>query len=163
VPGGVTAPPAAAPRGTWRAPRRGVRHLIHHSRVLATRAIAVCLTAGAALAALAGAADAQIASVPTPPRPRRVEPVIPVSPDSATRAARTSAATPEAERQRLDIQAWVDSAAGALARSAPPSIPPPGSAARPSIFSEPAVPDSLRPPAAPARGARPRAARARRP
>jgi hypothetical protein len=119
-------------------------------------------TAAAALvaAALAAAtpADAQIAGVLTPPRVRRGArgDSLAVSRDSATRAGRTSAPLPEQERSRLDIQAWVDSAAGALARAAPAPIPPPGANGRASIFATPAVPDSLRPPPAaePARGGR---------
>jgi hypothetical protein len=149
--------------GTWPAPHDGVPITAHVPRALATGALAACI----ALAAAAAPAAAQIASVPTVPRVRRTEPAVPVSPDSATRAARTSARTVEEERQRLDIQAWVDSAAGALSRSAPPAIPAPGSGGRPSIFAEPAVPDSLRPgratPAPTPRTARPRATRPSRP
>lgn len=125
------------------------------------------LTAAAALAAAAPAADAQIAGVLTPPRVRRAArgDSVPVSRDSTTRAGRTSAQSPAQERSRLDIQAWVDSAAGALARSSPESIPPPGSGSRPSIFATPAVPDSLRPaPAAePARAGRANRTRRSRP
>jgi hypothetical protein len=151
--------------GTWPAPRWGVRHLSAAPRALALGALAACLAVGAA----AAPAAAQIAGVPTIPRARRAaSDALPVSPDSASRAARTSAPTPEAERQRLDIQAWVDSAAGALARSAPPPIPPPGSGARTSIFADPAVPDSLRPGrgtpvSTPTRAPRPRATRPRTP
>jgi len=72
----------------------------------------------AALLALGapGAAHAQFATVPMPP-PRAVRPVAPEHEDSARApsAARDSAK----EVQRLDIQAWVDSAAGALARTPP--------------------------------------------
>ncbi len=159
----MTAPagPTGGPRGgTWRAPRGGVRHLPDTPRALVVGALAAVFALGAAPAA------AQMAGVPTAPRVRRADTTAAVaeaSPDSATRAARTSAQSAEQERQRLDIQAWVDSAAGALARSAPPGVPAPGAGGRASIFSEPAVPDSLRPPAAPAaaprRAARPRRAR----
>lgn len=128
------------------------------------------LTLATALAAAvpAASAGAQIAGVLMPPRVPRVPRVarsdsLAVSPDSATRAGRTSAQSPAQERSRLDIQAWVDSAAGALARSSPAPIPPPGSGGRPSIFATPAVPDSLRPPPAPAPPRGPRAARPRRP
>ena len=108
--------------------------------------------AGAALL-LAGAvgaapASAQMAGVPTAPRASRAAAAAEPSPDAATPAERASAKSEEAERQRLDIQAWVDSAAGALSRSAPAPIPPPGAGRRASIFAEPAVPDSLRPPRA---------------
>lgn len=140
-PGGVVLPRMA--RGTSRAPLRRVR--------LLTLLIAATPLAATALAAAPAAAHAQIAGVLNPPRvhrPARGDSLL-VSGDSATRAGRTSAATPAQERSRLDIQAWVDSAAGALARSAPTPIPPPGSSGRPSIFATPAVPDSLRPPPAP--------------
>ncbi len=134
-------------------------------RSLPSLALAAALVA-AALTTPAGAARAQLAGVPNPPRVRRPRPdSAAVSPDSATRAAQTSAQTPEQQRTRLDIQAWVDSAAGALARSAPAPIPAPGAGARPSIFATPAVPDSLRPPPGTAggTGSAARSARARRP
>ncbi len=120
------------------------------------------LAAAAALGATLGAAaprgaGAQIAGVlarPRPVRPARDS----VAGDSAVRVGRTSARVPAVERQRLDIQAWVDSAAGALATAPPAPIPAPGTG---SIFNGPAVPDSLRPPAAPApRRPRTRARRA---
>jgi hypothetical protein len=134
-------------RGTCRAPLDRVR-------------LPSLLTLVAALAATTpvAAADAQIAGVITPPRVRRGTrgDSLVASSDSATRAGRTAAQLPEQARSRLDIQAWVDSAAGALARSAPAPIPPPGANGRASIFATPAVPDSLRPPPAaePARGTR---------
>lgn len=128
------------------------------SRALRLLAAAAFVAGGAALRPAA----AQMAGVPTPPRVRRPEPAVATSPDSATRADRTSAGTAEQERTRLDIQAWVDSAAGALARSAPAPIPPPGSEGRPSIFDPATVPDSLRP-ATPAPAPAPRARRPRRP
>ena len=149
--------PSDAGRGTSRAPSPRVR-------TLPVRTFAAALVV-AALAAPAGAARAQLAGVPNPPRVRRPPAADPrVAVDSATRAAQTSAQTPERQRTRLDIQAWVDSAAGALARTPPAPIPPPGGAGRPSIFATPAVPDSLRPPPAGTAGGvnRPGAERARR-
>jgi hypothetical protein len=82
-------------------------------RTLRQLPILAAALAAAALAAPVAAADAQLAGVPTTPRVRRPRPDgAAVSPDSATRAAQTSAQTPEQQRTRLDIQAWVDSAAG---------------------------------------------------
>jgi len=138
-----------------------VRHSPPSPRALTAGVLAAALAA--ATPAAATPAAAQIAGVVTTPRRRPVDPTVAASPDSATRAGRTSARTPAQEVQRLDIQAWVDSAAGALARSEPPAIPPPGAGGRPSIFAEPAVPDSIRPgtaaPAPRGRVARPRRTR----
>ena len=107
------------------------------------------LLAGASAGAvvLARPADAQIAGVLAKPRPVRPARDSAGSADTTVRVGRTAAKVPAQERQRLDIQAWVDSAAGALAQSPPTPIPAPGTT---SIFNAPAVPDSLRPPAAPA-------------
>ncbi len=155
--GGARATARATGGGTWRAPSAPVRHLLCPPRA---RVLGALAAVGVALLAAAAPAAAQIAGVPTAPRPRRAAAADAPPLDTATRAERTSAATSEQERQRLDIQAWVDSAAGALARSAPTPIPAPGAGGRPSIFAEPAVPDSLRPP--PAAAPRPAARRARR-
>lgn len=106
------------------------------------------LLCGAALlagsAVVSGSAHAQIAGVLV--RPRAARPARDSALDSTVAVGRTSAKMPAEIRQRLDIQAWVDSAAGALAQSPPAPIPPPGTG---SIFNAPAVPDSLRPPPAP--------------
>lgn len=115
------------------------------------RALAAAAVA-AALALAPAAASAQIAGVlarPRPARPARDS----IAGDSAARVGRAGARVPAEERQRLDIQAWVDSAAGALAAAPPAPIPAPGTG---SIFNAPAVPDSLRPPAPPVRRAAPR-------
>ncbi len=122
---------------------------------------AAALAGALALAALVpcARANAQIAGVLTPPRAVRPAPDSVAGADSTVRVGRAQAKVPVDERQRLDIQAWVDSAAGALAQSPPAPIPAPGTG---SIFTAPAVPDSLRPPPAPAPRARARAnARAR--
>ena len=121
-------------------------------------AAAALAGAAAASAACSAPAQAQIAGVLARPRIPRPAPDSAASPDSTVRVGRNSAKIPEQERQRLDIQAWVDSAAGALAQSPPAPIPAPGSG---SIFDAPAVPDSLRPPPAPT-PARPRARRTTR-
>ncbi len=82
--------------------------------------VAACL--GGALAPAPAAA--QMVGVPL--APARPAPAAP----APTVAGRDSAATPTAarrdtveERQRLDIQAWVDSAAGALSQSNPTPVP----------------------------------------
>ncbi|HEY0777860.1 MAG TPA: hypothetical protein VGD56_07815 [Gemmatirosa sp.] len=122
-------------------------------------------TAGALVLASAAAtahADAQIAGVLTRPRVTRPAGDSAVGPDSTVHVGRTAAKVPAEERQRLDIQAWVDSAASALATAPPTTIPAPGTG---SIFNAPAVPDSLRPPPAPsprARARRPQRARTAR-
>ena len=107
----------------------------------------------AATTVLATPAAAQIAGVLAKPRPVRTARDSAAGRDTTTRVGRAAAKVPAEERQRLDIQAWVDSAAGALAQSPPAQIPAPGTG---SIFNAPAVADSLRAPAAPA-PTRPRA------
>jgi len=127
-----------------------------HPPTLRSFALAAAMAAGSTVltAVLLAPAGAQVAGVLTRPRPVRPARDS-TAPDSTVRVGRTSAKVPAQERQRLDIQAWVDSAAGALAQAPPAPIPAPGTG---SIFNAPAVPDSLRPPAAPA-PVRPRARR----
>lgn len=112
------------------------------ARILAT--VAGALTLGSA--AVSSTAGAQIAGVLTRPRVARAPGDSAAAADTTVRVGRNAAKVPAMERQRLDIQAWVDSAAGALAVAPPTVIPAPGTG---SIFSTPAVPDSLRPPPAP--------------
>ena len=119
-------------------------------------ALAASLVLGFVL--VTASAGAQIAGVLTRPRGARPAGDSAASRDTTVRVGRSAAKIPAIERQRLDIQAWVDSAAGALAVAAPAAIPAPGTG---SIFNAPAVPDSLRPPAAPA-PTRPRARRSTR-
>ncbi|GJG85606.1 hypothetical protein tb265_07870 [Gemmatimonadetes bacterium T265] len=135
-----------------RMPHRFVRPLCRAAAALAGVALL-----GAGVARPGGA---QIAGVLARPRAARPARDSAAGPDSTVRVGRTSAKIPAQERQRLDIQAWVDSAAGALAQAPPAPIPAPGAG---SIFNAPAVPDSLRPPPAPApqRGRARRSTRAR--
>ena len=123
----------------------------HRAAVLTAVLTAVstaALVGAVASTVVVAPAGAQIAGVLTHPRVRRPARDSALG-DSAARAGVTSAQTPEVAAQRLDIQAWVDSAAGALAESPPAPIPPPGSG---SIFQPPPVPDSLRVPPPPAPG-----------
>ncbi len=103
-------------------------HSTRRDRRVARLASAVLLAA-AAVALAAPAAHAQFAGVPAPPpRPAKAAP-----PPVAARPKSDSLSRLRRERdslalvQRLDIQAWVDSAAPALARR-----PPADSARRPT-------------------------------
>lgn len=101
------------------------------------------LAAGAALTLAARPAGAQLVGVPLPP-PRPSAPPPPVV--AAERPDATARDTVE-ERQRLDIQAWVDSAAGALSQSNPTPVP---AAAPVTTRPAPRIP-AARPPRQPAR------------
>jgi hypothetical protein len=77
---------------------------------------------------------AQFVTVVAPPRRPR-PPVVAAARDTTGRPAATTAAAEEQRRQMLDIKAWVDSAAGALAGR-------PNSAATPAMPGAPATPSS---------------------
>lgn len=140
--------------GTPRAPGAGVPTL----RPLPIAALAGVLLG--ALAAAPSAARAQFAGVlPPPPSPTQRAAI--AAADSAAKRGLPPVDTASV-RQRLDIQAWVDSAAPALARTpqtarpVPSPIPGSGTAApQPGTIPAPAPPPPARPapstaPAAPA-------------
>jgi hypothetical protein len=102
-------------RGTGRAPTAGVRTSIPTSR---SRAVGAGLAAAAVLAA--APAHAQIVGVPQAP-PRAATAVRDTLGDSTIAARPPVDRDTLLERQRLDIQAWVDSAAPALAGAPRPS------------------------------------------
>lgn len=110
--------------GTRRAPRTGVPRPSLASR--SARLLGAVLVVAAPVGA-----HAQFGGVVPPPPP----PPLPVTVGD-TAGGRVVTARDTADlRQRLDIQAWVDSAAGALARTPaanrrvpPPDTPPPGAA-----------------------------------
>jgi hypothetical protein len=112
-----------------------------------------------ALAALAMPAAAQIVGVPqAPPRPAAVR--ADSAADSVPRRPPVDRDT-LLERQRLDIQAWVDSAAPALAAAPRPS--PAAATEVPRVDPPVSTPPAPRPPAAGTVPRRPSAESGRRP